>query len=725
MSNSPSSVPQSPISRSIALPISFAACGALLLVMLVVLVGCGGAPFESLPDPVTPNAQNAVLCTCDCQSPDPTGPSSNVITAGPDDAAQAFVQSTAVLDSSVLELGQQGHVGLRFQKLGVPQGATITSAHIQFTAAVASTANNVADLQIRVVDSPNAGAFTMTTDLKILPVTNASVAWQPDAWQLDEALDNEKTPDLTALLQSIVDDVQYTPDSAVAFIITGSGRRTARSLEGSVSTPAPAALVIGYTPKVTTQEFLACHTAQEQPATVCEGRVQDGVTALASACQVGTGCTCKVKEGVESSSFSSVCNAPCPTITPPADCNPEDFAKATAATANLPAVCIGNSPLGSALFARLSACELDPNQSRVDVTVKDEDGDVEGESGSHVRGRVEFSGTPCPRSECAVGMTHRMRFGDLRFDGGVFGSDPVFTQLTGVGKSKDSEKAELDAAGTGAFGPGSTDHSARGHQVDGETQAFFSSNTAPMNVSVGGWEPGGVCTLSGNLVQTDRLIMSASLRGTLVNQPPTAMADPARAVECNRTGRASFTLDASVDDPDNNVAFFGWFKGSRTGPLVGTLPKILLEQDLGGPVTWVFKVIDTFGQYDEAATAVTVEDTTPPVIGSVTASPNRLWAPNHQLVPVTVSVPVSDICDAAPTCKIIGVSSNEPINGPGDGNTAPDWVITGALTVDLRSERSGTGTGRVYLVQVQCTDSSGNSATKAVSVSVPKSQGKS
>jgi hypothetical protein len=34
-----------------------------------------------------------------------------------------------------------------------------------------------------------------------------------------------------------------------------------------------------------------------------------------------------------------------------------------------------------------------------------------------------------------------MRIGDLRFDGGVFGSDPVFNQLTGVGKSRDNRKA--------------------------------------------------------------------------------------------------------------------------------------------------------------------------------------------------------------------------------------------------------------------------------------------
>ena len=107
----------------------------------------------------------------------------------------------------------------------------------------------------------------------------------------------------------------------------------------------------------------------------------------------------------------------------------------------------------------------------------------------------------------------------------------------------------------------------------------------------------------------------------------------------------------------------------------------------------------------------------------MTASPNRLWPPNHRLVPVTVSVSVSDICDAAPTCQIVSVSSDEPIDGLGDGAMAPDWFATGDLTVDLRAERSGGGTGRVYTIKVQCTDSSGNVATKTVQVRVPKSQG--
>jgi hypothetical protein len=70
------------------------------------------------------------------------------------------------------------------------------------------------------------------------------------------------------------------------------------------------------------------------------------------------------------------------------------------------------------------------------------------------------------------------------------------------------------------------------------------------------------------------------------------------------------------------------------------------------------------------------------------------------------------------------VSSNEPDNGLGDGDTANDWVITGPMTVQLRAERAGNGTGRVYTITVRCTDAAGNSSERTVTVSVPKSQGK-
>ena len=121
---------------------------------------------------------------------------------------------------------------------------------------------------------------------------------------------------------------------------------------------------------------------------------------------------------------------------------------------------------------------------------------------------------------------------------------------------------------------------------------------------------------------------------------------------------------------------------------------------------------------------VTVVDTTPPSISSVTASPNILWPPNHKMAPVAVGVMVTDACDAgvANRCNIFSVTSNEPINGLGDGNTSPDYQITGKLTLNLRAERSGNGNARVYTVGVVCTDASGNSSTNTVAVTVPHNQ---
>ena len=122
---------------------------------------------------------------------------------------------------------------------------------------------------------------------------------------------------------------------------------------------------------------------------------------------------------------------------------------------------------------------------------------------------------------------------------------------------------------------------------------------------------------------------------------------------------------------------------------------------------------------------VAVEDTKPPVIHSATANPSRLWAPNHKMVDVAISVDAEDICDSTPTCYIADVTSNEDINGIGDGNTEPDWMVTGDLTVGLRAERSGPGSGRVYYVLVRCEDDSGNGVEHTIEITVPHNSGQS
>ena len=129
---------------------------------------------------------------------------------------------------------------------------------------------------------------------------------------------------------------------------------------------------------------------------------------------------------------------------------------------------------------------------------------------------------------------------------------------------------------------------------------------------------------------------------------------------------------------------------------------------------------DIYGTTVNGSFDVTVQDTTAPTFISLTANPNVLGDPNHKMVPVDIAAVVSDLVDPSPVTKIISVSSNEPDNGPGDGNRSPDWQITGDLTLLLRAERSGRGTGRIYTITVESRDSSGNAAVQTVTVFVPK-----
>jgi hypothetical protein len=128
---------------------------------------------------------------------------------------------------------------------------------------------------------------------------------------------------------------------------------------------------------------------------------------------------------------------------------------------------------------------------------------------------------------------------------------------------------------------------------------------------------------------------------------------------------------------------------------------------------------DTAGNVTTGSFTVTVRDTTAPTISSVTATPNTLGPVNHKMIPVTVMPTVQDAADTAPHSRIISVTSNEPINGPGDGNTSPDFEITGDLTLNLRAERSGSGTGRIYTITIESRDASGNVSTATVNVVVP------
>lgn len=134
--------------------------------------------------------------------------------------------------------------------------------------------------------------------------------------------------------------------------------------------------------------------------------------------------------------------------------------------------------------------------------------------------------------------------------------------------------------------------------------------------------------------------------------------------------------------------------------------------------TVVLTVTDVNGNSATKTATVTVKDNIAPSITSTTPNPAVLWPPNHKMVPVTVSIQSTDNC-AGSGCKIISVTSNEPLNSTGDGNTEMDWMITGDFSVNLRAERSGNLTGRIYTITMECTDASGNKTTSSTTVTVP------
>ena len=100
--------------------------------------------------------------------------------------------------------------------------------------------------------------------------------------------------------------------------------------------------------------------------------------------------------------------------------------------------------------------------------------------------------------------------------------------------------------------------------------------------------------------------------------------------------------------------------------------------------------------------------------------PDTLWPPNHMYRTVYAFVRAQDNFDPNPTISLVSVTSNEPDNGQGDGNTINDIVIVDDYTFKLRAERSSKGTGRIYTITYQVMDACGNVSTQSATVTVPK-----
>jgi len=161
----------------------------------------------------------------------------------PDDAEESS-DGTVSKASSDLELvtdrGDIQTVGIRFRGVGIPQGASITGAYIQFTVDEATT--EPTQLSIAGQASNNAAKFSGALfDISSRPRTAANVGWIPQPWiTVGEAGEAQRTPDLAPVIQEIVNRSGWSSGNALAIIVNGSGRRVAESYNGD---PAAAPLL--------------------------------------------------------------------------------------------------------------------------------------------------------------------------------------------------------------------------------------------------------------------------------------------------------------------------------------------------------------------------------------------------------------------------------------------------------------------------------------------------
>jgi FtsP/CotA-like multicopper oxidase with cupredoxin domain len=191
-----------------------------------------------------------------------------------------------------------------------------------------------------------------------------------------------------------------------------------------------------------------------------------------------------------------------------------------------------------------------------------------------------------------------------------------------------------------------------------------------------------------------------------------------------------FPLTAPFSDPgtgDTHTCSIDWGDGV-------TEPGVVAEAAGSGSCTGShayatagFKTITVTVTDDDggvAASAVIVDVNSPPDCTPVVPTPNSLWPPNHGFQVVSLSGATDPDGDTV-TLTVTGVTQDEPLNAPGDGNTTPDGQLVPGHSeqVGLRAERSGKGDGRVYRISFGGSDGRGGTCSGTKPATVVHSKG--
>ena len=164
------------------------------------------------------------------ETEDPTRDTPGAISADQrSDTAEESANGKISLASSDLEMTQEGSrqtVGIHFRKIPLGRGTVVPPSFIQFT--VDETGSAPTRLTIRAEAVDNAKEFTTKArDISSRDLTRASISWSPKPWT--KVGGKQTSPDVSKLITEIINRPGWKPGNAIAFVITGTGKRVARA----------------------------------------------------------------------------------------------------------------------------------------------------------------------------------------------------------------------------------------------------------------------------------------------------------------------------------------------------------------------------------------------------------------------------------------------------------------------------------------------------------------
>jgi PKD repeat protein len=213
-------------------------------------------------------------------------------------------------------------------------------------------------------------------------------------------------------------------------------------------------------------------------------------------------------------------------------------------------------------------------------------------------------------------------------------------------------------------------------------------------------------------------LATVTISVTPVNDAPVA---PSVALQVAQGQPSPVSIAAT--DVDGDALTYTIVSPPEHGALSGTAPDLIYTPaaNYAGPDAVTFKASDGASESNLATASLDVVGHVnhAPVCSGALADQTSLWPPNHKMRSIAVTH-VSDEDGDPVAIQATAIWSDEPADAPGSGNKSPDAVLE---PIQVRSERSGEGNGRVYIIEFTASDGHGAACAGTARVCVPHDQG--